>query len=91
MITFFGERSPPAVCKFADDDMKSCDLIVVMGTSLKVGGAVVELLSKARKDVVSAVKRHHVFLRFVDHIHVVLIVYLLVCVCVCFNSPAPVM
>lgn len=52
MITFFGERSPSAVNKFAEDDMKKCDLIVVMGTSLKVGGAVVDLLSQARKDVV---------------------------------------
>lgn len=53
MITFFGERSPAAVSKFADEDMATCDLIVVMGTSLKVGGAVVELLSKAPHNVVS--------------------------------------
>lgn len=55
MITFFGERSPAAVSKFAEEDMRKCDLIVVMGTSLKVGGAVVELLSQARKDVVRLV------------------------------------
>ena len=53
MITFFGERSPPAVSKFVKEDMQRCDLIVVMGTSLKVGGAVVELLGHARKEVVS--------------------------------------
>ena len=55
MITFFGERSPAAVSKYAEEDMSKCDLIIVMGTSLKVGGAVVDLLNKARSDVVSPI------------------------------------
>lgn len=50
-ITFFGEKCPGSVSKYSADDMKNCDLIVVMGTSLKVGGPVVSLLNQARDEV----------------------------------------
>ena len=53
MITFFGEEGPPVVRRHAEEDMRKCDLIVVMGTSLRVGGTVVDLLCQARREVVS--------------------------------------
>jgi NAD-dependent SIR2 family protein deacetylase len=46
MITFFGEPLEPSCLRFMAADAKRCDLVVVMGTSLKVGGAVWTILGK---------------------------------------------
>jgi len=44
-ITFFGEKLPKIFEKISKDDIISkCDCIIVMGTSLKVGGSVHEIL-----------------------------------------------
>mmetsp|Transcript_7068 Transcript_7068/g.9760 ORF Transcript_7068/g.9760 Transcript_7068/m.9760 type:complete len:413 (+) Transcript_7068:121-1359(+) len=45
-ITFFGECLASTVLKAMDKDIHSCDLVLVVGTSLKVGGAVHELLQR---------------------------------------------
>jgi NAD+-dependent protein deacetylase sirtuin 1 len=45
MITFFGEDVPSAFNKAIGIDASKCDLIIVIGTSLKVGGSVVSLLA----------------------------------------------
>ena len=43
-ITFFGEALPDLFFKSMAKDIDKCDLILVMGTSLKVGGSVHHLL-----------------------------------------------
>ena len=50
MITFFGEPLDPSTLRFMAADSKRCDLVVVMGTSLKVGGAVWTMLGKVRTE-----------------------------------------
>jgi thiamine pyrophosphate-dependent acetolactate synthase large subunit-like protein len=43
-IIFFGEKFPKTMEIQMKKDMLTCDAILVIGTSLKVGGSVVELL-----------------------------------------------
>lgn len=46
-ITFFGECVPSTFTRAMDSDTeKRCDLVLVIGTSLKVGGSVYELLKR---------------------------------------------
>ena len=46
-ITFFGEAFPKSMMKCMDRDVSKCDAILVIGTSLKVGGSVLEILKNA--------------------------------------------
>jgi len=50
-ITFFGEALDPSISRYLKDDINRCDLVLVMGTSLKVGGAVLSLLRDIKSDV----------------------------------------
>lgn len=50
-ITFFGEKLPKAFSQSLGEDLKQCDLVIVIGTSLKVGGSVYQILSKMKKKV----------------------------------------
>eukprot|EP01034_Spumella_vulgaris_P021999 gene21999-28090_t len=50
-ITFFGELLPPNFLKALEKDVPVVDLVIVMGTSLKVGGSVHMLLQRVRPDV----------------------------------------
>jgi len=43
-ITFFGEQLPSDFYKTLQADVDKADLVIVMGTSLKVGGSVIEFL-----------------------------------------------
>ena len=43
-ITFFGEELPPYFYKTLQTDVDKADLVIIMGTSLKVGGSVMEFL-----------------------------------------------
>lgn len=45
-ITFFGEQLPTNFRRYFDTDTANCDLVLVVGTSLKVGGSVHELLKQ---------------------------------------------
>lgn len=47
MITFFGEKVPATFTRAIATDIPKCDLILVIGTSLKVGGSVHKILSDA--------------------------------------------
>jgi NAD-dependent SIR2 family protein deacetylase len=46
-ITFFGEHISKKFFSSVDNDVLKCDLIIVMGTSLKVGGSIWELIKLA--------------------------------------------
>lgn len=48
MITFFGEEVPDIFNKAIELDVSKCDLVLIMGTSLKVGGSVINLLSNTQ-------------------------------------------
>lgn len=50
-ITFFGESFPKSMKKCIDKDVLKCDAILVIGTSLKVGGSVMEILKQADENV----------------------------------------
>lgn len=50
-ITFFGENLPNIFLKSLDKDISKCDLVLVVGTSLKVGGSVYELLRRLDRKV----------------------------------------
>lgn len=50
-ITFFGEMLPPTFLKALEKDISKCDLVLVVGTSLKVGGSAHELLRRLDKRV----------------------------------------
>lgn len=54
-ITFFGEKLPEPFFKALKQDVSKCDLVIVIGTSLKVGGSV-HLLLKHVEDRVPQVK-----------------------------------
>jgi len=45
-ITFFGEALPASLHRAIEKDLPLCDLIIVIGTSLKVGGSVVEIIKR---------------------------------------------
>ena len=65
-ITFFGETLPDPFFKAIKQDVSKCDLVIVIGTSLKVGGSV-HLLLKHVEDEVPQVSeaplpRHNYFL-----------------------------
>ena len=45
-ITFFGEPLPSSLGKSIEKDLPICDLVLVIGTSLKVGGSVVEIIKR---------------------------------------------
>lgn len=51
MITFFGEFVPKSFMSKAYKDIEECDLLLVMGTSLKVGGTVDEIIKGVNNDV----------------------------------------
>ena len=53
-ITFFGENLPEPFFKAIKQDVSRCDLVIVIGTSLKVGGSV-HLLLKHVEDRVPQV------------------------------------
>ena len=67
-ITFFGETLPDPFFKAIKQDVSKCDLVIVIGTSLKVGGSVHLLLKHVEDEVpqVSEVPlpRHNSFLLF---------------------------
>ena len=50
-ITFFGETFPKSMMKCMDRDIGKCDAILVIGTSLKVGGSVLEILKKSDESI----------------------------------------
>lgn len=50
-ITFFGEEIPNEFHKAFKLDLPQCDLILVIGTSLKVGGSVQKLLLEANSSI----------------------------------------
>jgi NAD-dependent deacetylase sirtuin 1 len=45
-ITFFGEALPKSLYTAINKDLPLCDLVIVIGTSLKVGGSVMEILKR---------------------------------------------
>ena len=50
-VTFFGELLSSEFHRSLDKDPSQCDLVIVIGTSLKVGGAVHEVIRKVDRDV----------------------------------------
>jgi len=50
-ITFFGEALPASLNRAIEKDLPVCDLVVVIGTSLKVGGSVVEIIKRVDPSV----------------------------------------
>lgn len=50
-ITFFGESLPSNFNRVMKKDVVQCDLILVMGTSLKVGGSVHEIMKQVSPSV----------------------------------------
>eukprot|EP01038_Epipyxis_sp_PR26KG_P017413 gene17413-24070_t len=50
-IIFFGETGPVQVIKMLKKDVIKCDLLLILGTSLKVGGAVHEILKNMNPKV----------------------------------------
>ena len=50
-IVFFGESLPTTFFKALSKDYLKCDMLVVIGTSLKVGGSVSEILKAVRCDI----------------------------------------
>ena len=50
-VTFFGERLPKSMFSYIQKDVPKCDLVLVVGTSLKVGGSVLEILREVGHSV----------------------------------------
>ena len=50
-ITFFGEALPAHLYRAIEEDLPRCDLVIVMGTSLKVGGSVLEIVRRVDRRV----------------------------------------
>ena len=50
-VTFFGEELPKVLFTKMKQDLNKCDLVLIIGTSLKVGGSVHEVLKGVRRSV----------------------------------------
>ncbi len=50
-VTFFGERTPGELPRQMLEDAGRCDLLLVVGSSLRVGGTVLPLLARVRPRV----------------------------------------
>jgi len=51
MITFFGENIPNDFHKALLNDIPKCDLVIIIGTSLKVGGSVYKILQSLNVNI----------------------------------------